>query len=155
MQIIQRSTDPFFYSAGKTGILLIHGFTGSPSEMRPMGKYLHQQGFTVSAPLLPGHGTSPEDLQQTKWQDWWMCVKNAFMALQQADVEKIAVVGHSMGGILALLLASEYQKELTSVVTLCAPIIVRDFRANFVRLLHWFKPYIVRTSNDRATFGSL
>jgi carboxylesterase len=111
-----------------------------------MGQYLHQQGFTVSAPLLAGHGTTPEDLQQTNWQDWWMSVKEAFIQLRETDVEQIAVVGHSMGGILSLLLVSEYPDELSSVVTMCAPIIVRDFRANFAGLLHWFKPYALRGS---------
>ncbi|MCH5586038.1 alpha/beta fold hydrolase [Shimazuella sp. AN120528] len=144
MQLIKRSPDPFFYSAGKTGILLIHGFTGTPSELRPMGDYLHKQGFTVFAPLLPGHGTSPEDLQMTRWQDWVQSVENAFEELKQSGVERLYLVGLSMGGILALIQTIQQQSLISGVVSMCAPIKVKDFRANFVRLIHWFKPFSLR-----------
>jgi carboxylesterase len=144
MQLIKRSPDPFFYSGGKTGILLIHGFTGTPSELRPMGDYLHKQGFTVSAPLLAGHGTTPEDLQSTSWQDWISNVESAYADIQKTGIEKLYVAGLSMGGILALLLAYEHQANISGVVSMCAPIKVRDFRANFVRLIHWFMPFSLR-----------
>ncbi|WP_028777965.1 alpha/beta hydrolase [Shimazuella kribbensis] len=144
MQKIRRSPDPFFYYGGKTGILLIHGFTGTPSELRPMGDYLHKQGFTVSAPLLSGHGTTPEDLQRTSWQDWVQSVEMAFAELKQAGVEKLYVVGFSMGGILGLYQTLEQQSLIDGVVSICAPIKVRDFRANFVRFIHWFMPFSLR-----------
>ena len=50
------------------GVVLVHGYTGSPSSMRPWAEYLNQQGYTVRVPLLPGHGTKPEDLSEIKWQ---------------------------------------------------------------------------------------
>jgi carboxylesterase len=144
MQKTERSPDPFFYSGGKTGILLIHGFTGTPSELRPMGDFLNKQGFTVSAPLLPGHGTSPEDLQITRWQDWVKSVENAFVDLKKSGVEKLYVVGLSMGGLLALFQTIQQQSSISGVISMCAPIKVRDFRANFVRLIHWFMPFSLR-----------
>ena len=52
------------------GILLVHGFTGSPASMRPWAEYLNQRGYTVKVPLLPGHGTTPEDLNLVKWEEW-------------------------------------------------------------------------------------
>ncbi len=52
------------------GVLLVHGFTGSPASMRPWGEFLHSKGYTVRVPLLPGHGTQPEDLNKVKWQEW-------------------------------------------------------------------------------------
>ena len=54
----------------RIGVLLVHGFTGSPASMRPWGEYLHQRGYTVTVPLLPGHGTTPHDLNRVKWQEW-------------------------------------------------------------------------------------
>ena len=63
----------FVLGGGPVGCLLIHGFASSPPEMRPLGDFLHQRGITVSAPLLPGHGTVPEDLNRTLWQDWAAC----------------------------------------------------------------------------------
>ena len=52
------------------GVVLVHGYTGTPSSMRPWAEYLNQQGYTVRVPLLPGHGTKPEDLSEIKWQQW-------------------------------------------------------------------------------------
>ena len=52
------------------GVLLVHGFTGSPASMRPWGEFLNSKGYTVRVPLLPGHGTQPEDLNKVKWQEW-------------------------------------------------------------------------------------
>jgi carboxylesterase len=144
MQKVTRSKDPFFYSGGKTGILLIHGFTGTPSELRPMGDYLHKKGFTVSAPLLTGHGTTPEDMQQTVWQQWTEDVETAYSELKRADVDKMYVAGLSMGGILAFYLALKHHAELNGAIAMCAPIKVKDFRANFVRLIHWFMPFSLR-----------
>ena len=62
--------DPFFWEGGPTGILLVHGFTATPAEVRLLAKILHERGFTVAGPLLPGHGTKPEDLNRVRWQDW-------------------------------------------------------------------------------------
>ena len=60
----------FILEGGSVGILLIHGFTGSTTEMRLVGEYLNQHDITVSAPCLPGHGTTIEDLNQRQWSDW-------------------------------------------------------------------------------------
>lgn len=144
MEIMTRSPNPFFYLGDETGILLIHGFTGSPSELRPMGHFLREQGYTVYAPLLAGHGTSPEELAETTWQDWWNSVKAGYERLQTVEVKKIYVVGHSMGGLLAFYVASKLAVD--GVISLCTPIWVRDWRANFVRWINFFIPYHQRSS---------
>jgi len=74
-------TEPFEHAGGPVGVLLCHGFTGSPQTLRPWADYLAQQGFTVSLPRLPGHGTSWQDLARTGWQDWYGEVDRAFGAL--------------------------------------------------------------------------
>lgn len=147
MEIIQRSPEPFYYPGGKTGILLIHGFTGSASEMRPMGEFFHKLGYTVHAPLLKGHGTNPEDLRRTHRRDWWQGVLDAYDHMVQSGVEKIYAVGLSMGGILALKLAMK--SPLSGVVTMCSPIWVQDKRAKYVEFVHYFIPYLERRQRNR------
>src|SRR5690554_1252829 len=73
---------PFFHQGNSTGCLLIHGFTGTPSEMRPLGTYLNQQGYTVSGIQLPGHGTKPEDLMRVKWEAWYQEAVAGYLKLK-------------------------------------------------------------------------
>lgn len=124
----------FELPGGPVGCLLIHGFTGAAVEMRPMGEYLAARGLTVSAPLLPGHGTTPEDLARTTWQDWYSYVERAFLALQ-ARCEKAFVMGFSLGSLLALHLAAQH--EMAGVVALSPALLVRDWRIHLVPLLRY------------------
>ncbi len=86
------------------GCLLIHGFTGSPAEMRLLGGYLHDSGLTVSAPLLAGHGKEPEDLNKVTWHDWVASAERALEALR-ARCDTIFVGGLSLGSLLTVHLA--------------------------------------------------
>ena len=97
----------FFLEAGEYGCLLMHGFTGTSAEMRPLGEALWKAGYTVSAPLLPGHGRSMEALMHTGWRDWLGEARKGYAALRER-CEKVCVMGLSMGGLLALLLAEEF-----------------------------------------------
>ena len=104
----------FFLEGGTVGVLLIHGFTGSPPEMRLIGDYLHQRGYTVSGPLLPGHGTTVEDMNRCKWTDWTVHVENALAELQ-ARCETVFVGGLSMGSLLTLYLIAQHP-ELSGAI---------------------------------------
>ena len=95
---------PFFADGGPVGVLVVHGFTGSPQSMRPWAEHLAAAGHTVSLPRLPGHGTRWEDLQLTRWPDWYGEVDNAFRALR-SRCDQVFVMGLSMGGTLSLRLA--------------------------------------------------
>jgi carboxylesterase len=92
---------PFFWEGGPVGVLLIHGYTATPVEMRLIGEYLHQRGYTVSGPRLPGHGTVIEDLHLCRWQDWAAEVEKAYGELR-AKRRTVFVGGESLGGLLAL-----------------------------------------------------
>lgn len=105
---------------GSVGIVLVHGFTGTPYEVRYLGEHLVREGFSVRAPLLPGHGTTIEDLDRTTWGDWVDAVEAATGALQ-ARCARVAVVGQSLGGLLALYLGSR-RRDLVAVGTLAAPL---------------------------------
>lgn len=103
----QLEGDPFFWPAGPIGILLMHGFTATTAEVRPLGKILLQHGYTISGPLLPGHYTTPEDLNRIHWQDWITMAEESYRRLSQ-ECEQVVVGGESTGGLLALYLASQH-----------------------------------------------
>jgi carboxylesterase len=101
------STLPVLLPGGKEGALLLHGFTGSPMELSGLGQRLHAAGLSVSIPRLPGHGTRGDDFLQTGWRDWLRAAVDAW-ADMSVRCKTVHVVGHSMGGILAVLLASRF-----------------------------------------------
>jgi carboxylesterase len=97
---------PFRADGGPIGVLLLHGFTGSPSSMRPWAEHLHRSGCTVSVPRLPGHGTTWQELNRTPWQAWYGEAAGSFDELRRSCAT-VFVAGLSMGGCLALRLAQE------------------------------------------------
>jgi carboxylesterase len=98
--------DPFIWEGGPLGILLLHGFTATTAEVRPLAKLLHQDGYTVSGPLLPGFGTTPTEANRCRWQDWARAALDAYQRLTESCLA-VFVGGESMGGLLALHLASQ------------------------------------------------
>jgi carboxylesterase len=100
--------EPFSAAGGPDGALVIHGFTGCPQSMRPLAQKLADAGFAVELPLLPGHGTSVDDMLPTRWDDWFATVDAAFVELS-ARSERMVLAGLSMGGTLALQLAIEHE----------------------------------------------
>lgn len=117
-ELTSPEAQPFFFPGGKHGILLIHGFTGTPAHMRLIGEGLRDRGYAVRGILLPGHGTQPQDMAKVSWQDWLLAARQAAREMQ-AQYARFSVGGLSMGGVLALLLAQEM--DLTACVTLAAP----------------------------------
>jgi carboxylesterase len=97
------------------GVLLVHGFTGSPASMRPWGEFLHSKGYTVRVPLLPGHGTRPEDLNKVKWQEWPAKVEFELSELRKS-CDVVFLVGLSMGGGTVLNVAASHNETIAGVV---------------------------------------
>lgn len=97
------------------GVLLVHGFTGSPASMRPWGEFLHSKGYTVRVPLLPGHGTVPEDLNKVKWQEWPTKVEYELNQLRKS-CDVIFLIGLSMGGGTILNVATAHNDSITGLV---------------------------------------
>ncbi len=102
----------------QTGVLLIHGLTGTPNEMRLVAKGLHRAGFTVLAVQLAGHCGTQDDLVATRWQDWVASVRRGADRLMQRTGQPIVACGLSMGAVLALALAIERPKQVAGVVAL-------------------------------------
>ncbi|MEU2260196.1 alpha/beta fold hydrolase [Streptomyces sp. NPDC019645] len=107
--------EPYRHEGGEVGVLLCHGFTGSPQSLRPWAEYLVERGLTVSLPLLPGHGTRWQDMAVTGWQDWYAEVDRELRALRE-ECEQVFVFGLSMGGALALRLAAKHGDEISGIV---------------------------------------
>lgn len=107
--------EPYRHEGGEVGVLLCHGFTGSPQSLRPWAEYLAERELTVSLPLLPGHGTRWEDMALTGWQDWYAEVDHALRTLRDR-CERVFVAGLSMGGALALRLAAKHGEDIAGVV---------------------------------------
>ena len=104
MSSVLPGAEPFDHSGGPVGVLLCHGFTGSPQTLRGWADYLAAQGLTVSLPRLPGHGTTWQDLARTGSDDWFAEVDASFGKLA-SRCEQVFVFGLSMGGCLALRVA--------------------------------------------------
>ena len=110
----------FFWPNGDVAVLCLHGFTATTVEVRKMAEFLFEQGYTVKAPLLPGHGTSPIDMNKTRWQDWFAVAEESLKDLLM-NYRKVLVLGESMGGLLTLHLAAKYPE--VSGILLFAPAI--------------------------------
>jgi carboxylesterase len=114
-----KEREPFFIKKGKKGVLLIHGYSCSAGEMRELGNYLAEKGFTVHAPLLTGHGTSPERMSVVKWYQWIDCIKHAIDLLNE-HCDEIWLVGNSMGGNLAII-TNDYNIKIKGIICLGTP----------------------------------
>lgn len=125
--------EPFFHRGNTTGCLCLHGFMASPSEVYWQAKYLAGRGYTVYAPRLPGHGGDYRAMTRMRWQDWYNAALDGWFVLQE-QCEQVYIVGHSMGGMLGLLLAASV--EVDGLAVLAAPII---FRYRLMARANWFK----------------
>lgn len=108
-------TSPGAWEGGPDGVLVLHGFTGSPHGVRPWAESLAAAGYAVELPLLPGHGTSAEDLAGRGWREWTEAVDAAYWRLR-GRADRIGVAGLSMGGALALHLAARRPVAAVSLV---------------------------------------
>ncbi|MFF9557958.1 alpha/beta hydrolase [Streptomyces albus] len=115
MPPILPGAEPFRRDGSATGVLLCHGFTGSPQSVRPWAEDLAGHGLTVSLPLLPGHGTRWQDLAMTSWEDWYAAVDRELRLLRER-CEQVFVCGLSMGGALALRLAALHGNAVSGIV---------------------------------------
>jgi carboxylesterase len=130
----------FFWEAGPVGILLFHGLTATTAEVRPLAAYLYRQGFTVAAPLLPGHGTTPQELNRQTWQSWVTAGEGVCQSLLK-KCQKVIVGGESMGGLLALLLARSHP-ELKGILLYAPALHIPGVER--ARLIAPFRPFILK-----------
>ncbi|HEY0507569.1 MAG TPA: alpha/beta fold hydrolase [Blastococcus sp.] len=141
---VMPGAEPFAFAGGNgpnggTGVLLVHGFTGSPMSMRPWGEYLTARGFAVSCPLLPGHGTSWQDCNTTTHQDWTTAVERAFDGLA-AGCDRVFVAGLSMGGTLSVRLAELRPDDVAGLLLVNPALLTQRLDAKLLPLLSRLTP---------------
>ena len=134
----------FFFEGNDIGCLLIHGFTNTAYEMRGMGNYLAEKGFTVLGVLLAGHGTSPQDLAKTTWHDWVASAEEGLRKLESCS--HLFVAGISGGGLIALYLG--LRDPLDGIIAISVPVYLRDWRLRFLPILRHLKPWYRETRCD-------
>jgi carboxylesterase len=146
-------TTPFQHDGStETGVVVCHGFTGSPHSMRPWAQHLAAQGWSVRLPLLPGHGTHWKDANRTTWPDWYGAVDQAFAELK-GRCERVFVCGLSMGGGLALRLAEEHGDHVAGVVVVNPSVILVRWDAKLLPVLAKVLPSAKAIGNDIAMPG--
>ena len=129
------------------GVVLVHGYTGSPSSMRPWAEYLNQQGYTVRVPLLPGHGTKPEDLSEIKWQQWPEKVESELDELRK-NCTKIFICGFSMGGGTTLHVATKRSDKIAGIILVNPMIHLPFIGTKLAYLLSRIKKYRSSAGDD-------
>ncbi len=123
---------PFLWESGPTGVLLLHGFTATTAEIRPLARLLHLAGHSVSGPLLPGHGTVPADLNRVRWQDWVAAAEESYVALAERCTT-VVVGGESMGAVVALALAARHP-EIAGVLCYAPAIRLNLSRGDLLKM---------------------
>jgi carboxylesterase len=131
----------------RVGVLLVHGFTGSPASMLPWGRHLADQGFSVDVPRLPGHGTTWQELNRTGWADWYGEVERAFEKLR-ANTDQVVVGGLSMGGGLALQVAADRGREVAGVVLVNAAVNLARLDVRALPVVKLLVPSLPGITND-------
>lgn len=147
-KLIIPNAEPFLLPGGHIGCILIHGFTGTPKEMRIMGDYLFENGITALGIRLAGHATQLSDMKRTRWEDWLASVEDGINILSKS-CDKIFLAGLSMGGALGLLAASI--NKVDGVIAMSTPYeIKKDWRIKIAKPLSIFFPTIKKDQSDLA-----
>lgn len=149
---VSGAAQAYRHDAGDVGVLLCHGFTGSPASMRPWADHLVAAGYSVDLPVLPGHGTSWQDANRTTWHDWFGAVAEAFVAMTQRCAT-VVVAGLSMGGCLALRLAQVYPDQVAGLLLVNPIVRLTDPRLIALPVIRRLVPSFPGIVNDIAKPG--
>lgn len=139
--------DPSLTDGRSIGVLLLHGFSGSPASMRPWAESLHARGYAVEVPLLPGHGTRWQDLNAVSWTSWYDTASAALDRLL-ATCEAVVVTSLSMGGSVALRLGEERPADVAGIVLVNPFVSSTRKELLALPLLQWVVPSFPGVIND-------
>ncbi len=141
------TAEPFLFPGDRrTGVLLVHGFTGTPKEMRPLGEFLNQQGYTALGVRLFAHATRMEDMRRARWEDWFASVEDGWHLLRGLT-DRIVICGLSMGGVLSLLFGSRY--PVRGIVAMSTPYrLPDDPRLKVLPVMQHLVPYLDKGPPD-------
>jgi len=130
---------PFTFRGGNRAVLLLHGFTGHSADVRMLGRFLENNGYTAHAPIYRGHGVPPEELLKYSPEDWWEDVLAAYNHLKELGFEEIAVAGLSLGGVFSLKIG--YSLPVKGIIPMCAPVHLHSDEIMYQGLLHYVREY--------------
>jgi len=143
---VEEWNEPFFIDKGSNvSILLIHGFTATPWEVRELGESLASKGYNVYGTLVAGHGTDRSELRKTIWRDWYSGAQDAYEALDYIS-KKVFVIGVSTGGSLGIVLAQDYKVD--GIVCLGCPIYLKNKNTELIPLVKYFYWYEKRELSE-------
>lgn len=149
-----QKTAPFELGRGQDAVLVVHGFTGSPWDIRPLGEALAERGYFVKGIRLPGHGLSPEAMLGVTWRDWERAV---FSALDDLSGHRhVFVAGLSMGALLSVILAAEEPRRVRALALLAPAVRFRGRTNELLRafqkmpVLHLLRPWVEKDATDLA-----
>ncbi|HEY9161805.1 MAG TPA: alpha/beta fold hydrolase [Desulfomonilia bacterium] len=128
---IMKGAEPIFLKGGENACLLIHGLTGTPSEMAYLAGRMNEAGYTVKVPLLPGHGTDIKELNITTWPAWVGAVSEELVKMYQRH-ENVYVAGLSMGGIMTLAMAALHGNLIQGGAVFSTPLWFKPFAARYI-----------------------
>lgn len=131
----------------ETGIVCFHGFTATTVEVRKFAESLHQAGYSVSGPLLPGHGESPESLNKVTWKDWFQTAENAYLQMQD-ECRNVFLAGESTGALLSILLAAKYP-QIKGLLLFSPALVIHGIWLS--RLIWPFKDYKFKKNINLAS----
>jgi carboxylesterase len=152
MATVRPHAEPYYSRDGRLGVLVLHGFTGSPRSVRPWGEHLAGEGFRVAVPRLPGHGTTWQDLNTTTWEDWYGTAEKEFSTLT-ATCDQVFIAALSVGSSLAFRLAEQYGEQVAGLSVVNPIVSQRDIRLRLLPWLRWVLPSFPGVINDIAKPG--
>lgn len=153
LESLKKLAKPFFLeNSSKVGVLLVHGFTASPTEMLPLGNFLHNKGYSIYGVCLAGHGTHYTDLPKYGWKDWFKSVTDGFFLLKEY-CKTIIPIGISMGALLCLNLLQSYIEDgIPKIILLSPPFRLKSRLVAFTPLLKYFVKFTYKGDNTLQYF---
>ena len=128
----------YFLEGNDIACILIHGFTGTPAELRELGEKIHEKGFTVSGITLAGHGTKAEDMLNNVFMDWVNSALKEYNKLKK-QYKEVYLIGHSMGSLISMYIAENY--EVDKLILLSPPIVQKNKSTKYAGIIKHFVKY--------------
>lgn len=151
---VMPGAEPFSHDGGDVGVLLCHGLTSTPQSLRPWAKRLADEGLSVRLPLLPGHGTTWQELNTTRWPDWYAAAERSLDDLL-ATCRTVVVGGLSMGGAIAARLAEQRGADVGALALVNPAFVADDPRLRALPVIKHVLPSLPGIANDVALPGSV
>ena len=136
---VMPGAEPFTHDGGRVGVLLCHGFTGTPQSLRPWAEHLAAAGLTVVLPRLPGHGTTLAEANMTHWEDWYAELDRHLAELRER-CDQVFVMGLSMGGTLAIRLAEVHGDDIAGLVLVNPSLLTKRPDRFLLPVMRWVVP---------------